>query len=201
MKTSDQIDLLFKSLVAAQAEAQHANFDSQNPHFKSKYASLAEVIDTVRPVMAKHGLAVLQLPGWREDKGHVLCNRVLHESGQWLEEEMVLTPVKTDPQGLGSAITYAKRYSLPGIFMIASEEDDDANAASHSPTVTPKQASEATIKSVFDHISTLNSEGEVRAYYPIAKTTLNAINNSPLKTKLDQVCKERIESIKSAVVD
>lgn len=196
MKTSDQIELLFKALVAAQAEAQHANFDSLNPHFRSKYASLAEVIDTLRPVMAKHGLAVLQLPGWREDRGHVLCNRVLHESGQWLEEEIVLTPVKTDPQGLGSAITYAKRYSLPGFFMIASEEDDDANAASHGPQVTPKQASESTIKSVFDHIAELNSEGEVRAYYPIAKTTLNAISNSPLKARLDQVCKERLEAIK-----
>ncbi len=197
MKTSEQVDLLFKALVAAQSEAQHANFDKQNPHFKSKYASLSEVIDTARPVLAKHGLAVLQLPGWREDKGHVLCNRVIHESGQWLEEEMVLIPIKNDPQCLGSAITYAKRYSIPGVLLIASEEDDDGNASSHPPQTTSKQAEEETIKSVFAHIESLQTKQEVTDYYPTAKTMLMAFKDSPIRNRLDKACTDKIESFKA----
>lgn len=196
MKTSEQTELLFKALSAAQADAQNAVFDSTNPHFRSKYASLAQIVDTLRPICAQHGLGVLFMPCFREDKGHVILTRLFHSSGQWIEDEMVLSPIKLDPQGIGSAITYAKRQILPGLFLIASEEDDDANAASYPPTVTPKQANEATITGVLEHIAGLSSEGAIRAYYPIAKATLNVINNSPLKERLDHACKERIAKIK-----
>ena len=140
MKTSDSIELISAALVAMQAESKHANYDSKNPHYKSKYASLAEVIDTVRPVLAKHGLAVLQLPGFRPDVGHVMCTRIVHTSGQWIEEEMKLNPTKEDPQGLGSSITYSRRYSLPGVCLIASEEDDDGNEASRPVTPTAQSS-------------------------------------------------------------
>lgn len=130
MKTSESIQSLCAALVSAQADAVNAAFDSVNPHFRNKYASLAEVISTMKPVLAKHGLAVIQLPAFRQDVGPVLVTRIVHKSGEWMEDEYPINPVKNDPQGFGSAITYARRYTLPGILMIASEEDDDGNAAS-----------------------------------------------------------------------
>ncbi len=133
MKTSESIVNLSAALVAAQADARNATFDSVNPHFKNRYASLAEVIETMKPVLANHGLAIVQMPAVRMDIGPVLMTRILHQSGEWIEEEYPINPIKNDPQGFGSAITYARRYTLPGILMIASEEDDDGNAASTAP--------------------------------------------------------------------
>lgn len=162
MKTSENIEHISAALVAMQADARHANFDSKNPHYKSKYASLAEVIDTVRPVLAKHGLAVLQLPGFRPDVGHVMVTRVVHASGQWIEEEMKLNPTKEDPQGLGSSITYARRYSLPGVCLIASEEDDDGNEASR-PVAPPPPA--ATTEQVEKGLAACKSADEIGALW------------------------------------
>lgn len=143
MKTSESIVNLSSSLVAAQADARNATFDSVNPHFKNRYASLAEVIETMKPVLAKHGLAIVQMPAVRMDIGPVLMTRILHQSGEWIEEEYPINPIKNDPQGFGSAITYARRYTLPGILMIASEEDDDGNAASTAPA-PPRPTATAT---------------------------------------------------------
>jgi hypothetical protein len=198
MKTSDTIINISAALVAMQAEATHANFDSKNPHFKSKYASLAEVIDTVRPVLAKHKLAVIQLPAFRENVGHVLCTRIVHESGEWIEEEMRLNPIKDDPQGLGSSLTYSRRYSLPGVCMIASEDDDDGNAASHPPTVTNEKAKAETMASIKKHLESLHSEEEIRRFFPSAVTRLNAMKGSKDYNELTSLCQARIAATKSA---
>jgi hypothetical protein len=161
MKTSEQIDLISAAIVACQAECGHANFDSKNPHFKSKYASLAEVIDTAKPVLAKHQLAVLQLPGYRQDIGPVLCTRILHASGQWIEEEMILNPIKNDPQGIGSALTYMRRYSIPGVTLMASEEDDDGNAACVNHNID-------TLKK---NLSSYGSVEQITAYWQTLRIT------------------------------
>ena len=197
MKTSDNVELVSAALVSMQAEAQHANFDSKNPHFKSKYASLAEVIDTVKPVLAKHGLAIVQMPAFRENVGHVLCTRIIHKSGQWIEDEMRLNPIKDDPQGLGSSLTYSRRYSIPAICMIASEDDDDGNKASHGPNVTPIQAKSITMEQVKKDIAALNSEEAVRKYFPTASAKLNAMKGSNDYVELTALCQTRIGELKS----
>lgn len=172
MKTSDSISTLAAALVSAQAEANNATFDSVNPHFRNKYASLAEVIDTIRPVTAKHGIAIIQLPAYRDDIGPVLVTRIMHHSGEWMEDEYRLNPVKEDPQGYGSAITYARRYTLPGILMIASEEDDDGNAASQPtkpksapPAVTPQVDVAKMRDEVIPKVAKLNSKDELTALW------------------------------------
>jgi hypothetical protein len=198
MKTSESIDLFCVALVKAQEEAQHANFDSKNPHFKSKYASLAEVIDTMKAVLARHELAVIQMPEYREGLGHVLTSRIIHKSGQWLETEMLMNPVKNDPQGVGSAITYAKRQSLTGVLCIASEDDDDGNAASHAPTVTNEKARAETLASIKKHLDSLNSEDEIRRFFPSAVTRLNAMKGSKDYNELTALCQARIAATKSA---
>ena len=199
MKTSDNVELVSAALVAMQAEAQHANFDSKNPHFKSKYASLAEIIDTTKGVLAKHGLAIVQMPAFRENIGHVLCTRIIHSSGQWLEDEMRLNPIKDDPQGLGSSLTYARRYSIPGICMIASEDDDDGNAASHKPNVTPIQAKTITMDEVKKQLAALDSEDAVRKFFPIGASKLCAMKGSDDYKQLTALCQARIGELSVAV--
>lgn len=118
-----------KAFAAFQAEVQNPKLSKENPHFKSKYAPLSEVLNTVRPVLAKHGLSVIQNIGSEEDK--VVCvTTIFHESGEYYKSEpFKLTGSRggkpADAQGLGSAASYAKRYQLQAILGVAADEDDD----------------------------------------------------------------------------
>lgn len=128
MILSIDIDQLSAALSAAQGELENASKNSQNPHFRSKYADLAEIINTVRPVFAKHGLAIVQAPSYAD--GLVSVTTLLtHKSGQWIRDTATAPASKLDAQGVGSAITYLRRYSLAAFAGIA-QEDDDGNAAS-----------------------------------------------------------------------
>lgn len=134
MKTSDQINELATALSAAQAEMKNATLNKVNPHFKSKYADLAGIRDTVTPALTKHGLAVVQGTD-TTDGGIVVVTRLLHKSGQWMESRF---PIAYDkPQTMGSAYTYARRYSLSAMCSISADEDDDANAANASTHAKP----------------------------------------------------------------
>jgi hypothetical protein len=110
---------------------------SFNPHFKSRYADLATVLKTVRPVLSKHGIALTQTTRV-EDDGRMLLETRLH----WSDEEGVwyypVSPTKNDPQGLGSAMTYARRYALQAIVGVAADDDDDGNAASAPKPSAPR---------------------------------------------------------------
>lgn len=127
MKSSEQINELATALAAAQGEMENASKSSENPHFRSKYADLAEVINCVRPVFSKHGLSFTQLVGY--EQGLVSVETVLmHKSGQWVSGTISAPVSKQDAQGVGSATTYCRRYGLAGMAGLA-QEDDDANAA------------------------------------------------------------------------
>lgn len=130
MRTSETLDKLAAALAAAQGEMEDARKDSLNPHFQSKYADLSAVRKVLRPVLAKHGLAVVQLPQ-TTDRGVVLETRLLHSSGEWIEGEFLLTVQGNSMQNVVSAITYARRASLAAVTGVApTEEDDDGEAAS-----------------------------------------------------------------------
>lgn len=120
---------LAMALAKAQAEMKNPSKDKQNPHFKSWYADLATVRDTVVPVLAKHGLSVVQLPCELDDQP-ALTTLLMHDSGEWVETTIKLRPSKLDPQGVGSAETYHRRYCLQAIAGVAAEDDDDGHAAS-----------------------------------------------------------------------
>lgn len=126
---SDTINELAAALAKAQVEIQNPKFDSVNPHFKSKFASLAAVRNAIMPVFAKHGLSVLQ--DLKNESGGIACTTlILHASGQKLVLGPLFMPsMKPDAQGLGSAATYARRYALLSIAGVAGEPDDDGNAA------------------------------------------------------------------------
>lgn len=134
MRTSENIDQLATALAAAQAEMKNAKPNKVNPHFKSKYADLAEIRDTVTPALSKHGIAVVNGTDATEGGLHVVT-RLIHKSGQWIESRF---PIAYDkPQTMGSAITYGKRYNLAAVANIAADEDDDANAANDKTAPPP----------------------------------------------------------------
>jgi hypothetical protein len=121
-----------KDLAAAQSEMGNAAYNKTNPHFKSKYADLAGVREATLPVLTKHGFAIIQTTEFREGV-LLLRTELAHKAGDSRISEYPIAP--GTPQQQGSALTYARRYSWSAITGIASEEDDDGNAASAAKPV------------------------------------------------------------------
>lgn len=133
MTHSEQINELAAALAKAQGQIEGAKKDSINPHFKNRYADLASVWDACREALTTNGLSVVQ-SAENCEAGYGVTTMLLHTSGQWIRGTLYLKPAKDDPQGAGSALTYARRYALAAMVGIA-PEDDDANAASQKPVV------------------------------------------------------------------
>lgn len=156
MNTDKATPELFAALAKAQGEVENATKGSVNPHFRSKYADLAEVLNTIRPVFAEHGLSFLQSTAF--DGAMVHVHSVLaHESGGLISSIASCVPAKTDAQGVGAATTYLRRYSAAAMAGIA-QEDDDGQAAAHNskpaevsaPQMPP--AMRAKLKKTADYI-------------------------------------------------
>ena len=130
MDTSKATPELFDALSKAQGEIENASKNAANPHFKSKYADLAEILNTTRPVFAKYGLSLSQFPGFDGSLASV-TTLVGHASGGYISAVASCVPAKTDAQGIGSATTYLRRYGAAAAAGIA-QEDDDGQAAAHS---------------------------------------------------------------------
>lgn len=122
MKHSDSLKELTASLLAAQANIAHAQKDASNPHMRNSYATIESVIDASKQALLNQGILPMQYV-----KEMNLVTRLQHKSGEFLEIEVPLLMSKQDMQGLGSAITYARRYSLTSLLNMA-QTDDDGNA-------------------------------------------------------------------------
>jgi ribosomal protein L34E len=140
-----QLDKLGAALAKAEGKIEVAKKDADNPYFKSKYADLATIREVCREPLAAEGLSILQIPTAQGNTVHI-STKLLHESGQWIASELILVAKDTTPQSIGSCITYGRRYALAAMLGIASDEDDDGNAASgrgdasqatHNRTNTP----------------------------------------------------------------
>jgi hypothetical protein len=117
-----------KAFVAAQKDCESVKKANTNDHFKSKYADLAACVEAIIPALNKHGIGVMQFPKFDGELVTVETS-LIHESGATVNGALSMRPTRPDPQGVGSAITYARRYSL--LAMVgAAPEDDDGNAAS-----------------------------------------------------------------------
>ena len=136
MIRSESIAALSAALSKAQGVMEGAKKDGDNPHFKSKFATLASVWDACRKPLADNGLSVVQSPGG-SGAGLTVVTVLMHESGEWMEGMFTMTPTKDDPQGVGSCLTYARRYALAAMVGVA-PEDDDGNEASAKPTQPSK---------------------------------------------------------------
>jgi len=164
MKLDHATPELFTALAQAQFAVENATKGSVNPHFKNRYADLAEVLNTVRPVFSSYGLSIIQNPSF--DGAMVSVTTVLgHSGGGYITAVASCVPQKSDSQGVGSATTYMRRYSLASMAGVA-QEDDDGQAASHSRPVNPVQAQVATaedIATIRERMETLGVDEEAFA--------------------------------------
>ena len=130
---------IYKAFVKFQSEFKGMKPDSSNPFFKSTYISLDGILETVRPILAKNGLAVIQEATGDGDYIFVKT-KLIHESGEMIETEVLkMKPQKNDPQSMGSCITYSKRYQLAALLGICECIDDDANIATYGNS-SPEQS-------------------------------------------------------------
>lgn len=152
--TSQTIAEIGKALAAAQGEMSGAKKDSANPFFKSRYSDLASVIGALRGPFSKHGIAHVQIPGSDTD-GYFVDTLLIHSSGEWIKGRIRMNPVREDPQGIGSVITYQRRYALQAMAGLESE-DDDGNKASHSDSGPAKPALKPLAPGSFQQAQTVS---------------------------------------------
>ena len=160
---------LIESLVKAQSEMTHAAFDQTNPHFKSKFASLKSVIDAIKPALNANGIFFMQV-SHPLDHG-VGIETIFCKADEKLSTGVVMVPVdKANAQGLGSALTYAKRYSLAMACGIAADVDDDGNGAAAAP---PQRKGQSVVRTVIEQEGIVVDEPKRDAYVTqlVAKVT------------------------------
>ena len=199
MNKSDSIKELATALAKAQAEMVNPKFDTENPFFKSKYASLAAVRDAVLPILAKHGLSIIQSLG-STDKGVECETMLMHISGEWVSGLLSLPITKHDAQGYGSAATYARRYTLMSFSGVVGDSDDDANAASEAkptkkgrndpPVATKAQPPE--LATVLDAIAKMVNKAERAA----AKALADQLTGESQIAMAEAAWATRIEELK-----
>lgn len=125
MKKSTNLTALAKAMILFSVKVESIKKDAKNPFFKSSYASLSNILDSIKEPLIESGLSVMQFPTGENGLSTIL----IHESGEYLVSEYQMKPVKDDPQSRGSAITYARRYALASILCLNIDEDDDGNTA------------------------------------------------------------------------
>lgn len=121
---------LATAMAKAQSQIKTALKDSDNPYYNSSYADLTSVWDACREALTNNGFSVIQRTDFNPGGEVWLETMLLHSSGEHIASRYPLRPLKQDPQGYGSAITYARRYCLAAIVGVVADEDDDGNAAS-----------------------------------------------------------------------
>ena len=153
MKHSESIANLAAALIAAQAEIKTIGFDSVNPYFKSKYASLTTILETVRPILARHKLAIVQGANTphTDHNGQLSAvsveSTLIHASGEWITSGVVMpvgvTAVEKGSdlrlptaQNAGAAVSFGRRYALAALLALATDEDVDGNDATYAPKAT-----------------------------------------------------------------
>jgi len=145
MNKSESIAKLALALSKAQKAIKGATKDGKNPHFNSHFATLASIWDACREALTANELAIVQTTDDTND-GLILETTLMHSSGEWISGRLSLKPVKTDPQGIGSAITYGRRYALAAIVGVAPEDDDGEAASRPQNTAQAKGAQAASPK-------------------------------------------------------
>ena len=150
MNQSETIGQLALALSKVQGKLTHAKKDSNNPFFNSSYADLGSVLDSCRSLLAENELSIMQFPGEavRGDDGFLcisLTTILAHSSGEWISQTMEMPVTKPDAQGVGSCLTYMRRYSLSAVISVYSGGDDDGNLAS---VPTPTKNKRITINEI-----------------------------------------------------
>lgn len=150
---------LHEALLAVQADTPTLPKNAINPHFKSKYTPLDTVVETMGPILQRHGLTWMSKPSISAQGAPALAYKLTHAaSGQFEEGEMLLLS-KGDPQGQGSALTYARRYSMTAVLNIVADEDVDGNEpAEPAPPKPPKKLTAAQLAKVKERLTGVTLE-------------------------------------------
>ena len=163
METSESIKEIATAMNKAQAEMTAAKIDSSNPFFKSSYADMGAVIKAIKGPFYNNGLSHIQSPEM-DANGVGVTTMIMHVSGEWIRGTLHIPMAKKDPQGAGSAITYARRYSLQAMAGLPSADDDAEFSMSRSGPestdlgfLTTEQL--ARLRTAID-----NSEGDVQGF-------------------------------------
>jgi hypothetical protein len=151
IETSESIVALTASLLKVQGHISGVKKDAKNPHFKNRYATLENVIDTARPALQEAGIAFTQAPGVVIDGSVEITTMLVHKSGEWMRSTLHVPLGKKDAQGVGSAITYGCRYSLMAMLGMPPTDDDGEAAMDRGGFDSePKGKSSAQLKREVD---------------------------------------------------
>lgn len=191
MQHSENIADLMAALVAARKDFKAVHRNAANPFFKSKYPDLSEIVGATHEALMGQGLSVIQSPGSFADHNIYLTTMLAHISGQWMRDTFAMPIVKVDPQGVGAAVSYARRYSLQAFLNIAADLDDDAESAveHEKAEIRKPQALNKPTTRVFDAPPNPNdSFGEEKAAF---KAGLEMPANDPPKPKTGRVWNQK----------
>jgi len=150
---------LITALAKAQQQLGNASKNAKNPHFRSSYADLGEILATVKPALASHGIALIQSTAFDGSVVNVTTT-LAHESGGYVSSVATCVPAKSDAQGIGSATTYLRRYGCAAMTGIG-QEDDDGTAARHErepvPLVKEETELERHLRALEDNREAINA--------------------------------------------
>jgi len=177
MEKSTEIKNLATALCEFQGAVETIKKGETNPFFKSKYASLNDILNVIRQPLADNGLSFVQFPKGK----YGLDTMLMHTSGEWISESYEMTPTKNDPQGAGSVITYQRRYALGAILGLNIDEDDDANKASGKDEITTTMIMKAD---ELVRTSTLDEDKKERALKVLENPDLSLAEYTAIRNKL-----------------
>ena len=160
MRTSESLKAIAPALIEAQEQMKFAIKDSTNPHFKSRYADLGSVIDAIKKSLNDNGIAFIQTPTESTVGTLALSTRLIHVSGEWIEDTAICPLQKNEPQGYGSALTYMRRYCLASITGLYQDDDDGESTRMNPHDYITKIESSTSIDEL--HKNYINILSEVK---------------------------------------
>ena len=187
MKTSESIKEITSALITFHDEVNNIPKTANNPFFKSKYVPLDKILTAIQQPLKTANLAFVQFPS--EQGG--LTTRLMHTSGEWLEDTFYMKPTKEDPQGYGSVITYQRRYALSSILGLNTDEDDDGNKASKPNYIG---ADEQERINALIRTSTYDDEQKERMYKRVPNITVDKLEETLNTLHMNQLSPEEYEN-------
>jgi hypothetical protein len=177
MPKSQSIKEITKALITFQVKVDTIKKDAKNPFFKSTYASLANILESIKEPLIECGLAITQFPYGENG----LMTILMHESGEWIGFQYQMRPAKDDPQGRGSCLTYMRRYSISAVLSLNIDEDDDGNLATHGKSTPDEKPwlnkGSEQFKSAISYIQNGGSIEAIKNKYKVSKEIENLLTN------------------------
>lgn len=191
MERSETIGKLSEALAKAQGDMKPAGFDATNPHFRSKYATLASIMESCRTALSQNQIAIVQGTSVVEDRV-IVTTMLIHASGEFISDQLSMNIIKDSPQAIGSAITYARRYSLASLAGVVSDEDDDAEAA--MPRSQAKENAQKAAKPA--QVTNLDEHKKTRVSNPKAESAEKGEKSPQKSDKVAEQTQKRVQKIR-----